>query len=269
MLLLTSPLSLAVESGSPLPFVAEAEFAASASLERGPSGEPAIKVTGGSARSSTTIIDCSAPKIETHQYVVRGQVKYEGVSGDGYLELWNNFGSKGKFFTRSLGEWGAMRKIQGSSGWRQFELPFCAEPGMRPEKLTLNVVLPGAGTVVISQPSLFAIDLSDQWWSEPQAGLYGAALGSCLGILGAMIEIFASRQKMRSLTLELFAVGLTISSICLVVGLAAVVVQQPWHVYYSLLLGGGIGVCVLGGNLWNLLRRYRADELRRMAAVDA
>jgi hypothetical protein len=252
-----------------LPFIADAEFAASVSAETGPTGQPAIKVTGGSALRTTTIINCPAPAIETHQYVVRGQIKYESVSGGGYLELWNDFGAKGKFFTRSLAEWGAMRKIKGSSGWRQFELPFYAEPGMRPEKLTLNVVLLGTGTVVIAQPELFLIGTSSQWWSEPQAGLYGGVLGGCLGILGALIGILASRHKMRSLTLGLFAIGLTISSICLVVGLVAVVVQQPWHVYYPLLLGGVIGVCVLGGNLWNLLRRYQADELRRMAAVDA
>lgn len=267
MLLLTSRLSLAVESGSPLPFIVEAE--ASAAAETGPSGQPTIKVTGGSAPSTTTIVNCSAPAIETHQYVVRGKIKYDGVSRDGYLELWNGFGEKGKFFTRSLSEWGSMRKIKGTSTWREFELPFYAEAGMRPETLTLNVVLPGEGTVVVAQPALFAIDRSTQWWSEPQAGLYGAILGSCLGILGAMIGILSSRYQMRSLTLVLFGIGLTISGICLLAGLFAVVMQQPWHVYYPISLGGAIGSGVLGGNLWNLLYRYRADELRRMAAVDA
>ena len=33
------------------------------------------------------------------------------VAGDGYSELWNDFGPKGKFFTRSLAPWGKMRKL--------------------------------------------------------------------------------------------------------------------------------------------------------------
>lgn len=269
LILLLSRLTLADDSGAPLPFVAEAEVTADASSVMGPNGEPAIKVTGGLAPSTTLIVSCSAPAIETHQYVVRGQIKYDGVSGDGYLELWSDFGDKGSFFSRSLADWGAMKKINGSSNWREFELPFHAEPGTRPQALTLNVVLPGAGTIVVARPTLFPIDTSRQWWSASLAGRYGGVLGSCLGILGAAIGILSTMHTTRLLIFALFAVGLAGSGIFLVAGLVGVCMQQPWHVYYPLLLIGIIGVSVLGGNLWNVLHRYRGDELRRIAAVDA
>lgn len=269
MFLLTVEPSQAVEQDHALPLLMDNELASNVKIATGPNAQSAVEVIGETAKSTTTIVNCPAPAISTHDYVVRGQVKYEGVTGDGYLELWNDFGSKGKFFTRSLADFGAMRKLTGTSKWRSFELPFHAEPGLRPEKLTLNVVLPGAGTVVVSQPILVAIDTSSQWWSEQQAGLLGAVGGCVLGGLGAAIGCLASWGKAKRLTLGLFVFALVIGGISLVAGLIAVAVHQPYHVYYPLLLGGIICVLVFGGNFWNLQHRYRADELRRIAAVDA
>jgi hypothetical protein len=261
--------SRGAEKTSALPLLDAAELSPNATPAAGPAGQPAIQVIGGAEMSRTTVVNCPAPSIPTDRYVVRGRVKYEHVFGDGYLELLSDFGSKRIFFTRSLAEFGAMRKLKGDSQWRAFELPFFADPGMRPEKLTLNVVLPGVGTVVVTEPTLVVVDTSNQWWSEEQANLYGGIAGGCLGVLGTLIGCLAAWGKMRRLTLVLFTFGLVVGGGALVAGLAAVACRQPWHVYYPLLLVGVIGVGVLGGNLWNLLRRYRADELRRIAAVDA
>jgi hypothetical protein len=269
MLLLSVEASRALEPDHPLALLTGDELAPNAKAVAGPGGQAAIEVRGETGKSTTTIVNCTAPTISTHQYVVRGQVKYDSVAGDGYLELWNDFGPKGKFFSRSLGEFGAMRKLNGTSSWRKFELPFFAEPGMQLEKLTLNVVLPGAGTVTVAQPVLFTIDRSHDWWTEQQAGLFGAIYGGLVGTLGAVIGCLAGWGKAKRLTLGLFAFGIAISAISLAAGLIALSLHQPWHVHYPMLLGGIIGVSVLGGNLWNLLRRYRADELRRIAAVDA
>jgi len=226
-------------------------------------------VVGGEGKTTSTIVRCPAPAISSHQYVVRGQVKYDGVVGDGYLELWNDFGSKGKFFSRSLAERGPMGQLKGTSGWRKFELPFYAEEGMRPESLTLNVVLPGAGNVTVTQPTIAVLDTSSQWWSEPKSGLIGGIFGSLVGVLGAAIGCLSGMRKAKHLTLGLFAFTITMGAIALIAGLVAVTCRQPWHVYYPLLLGGIIDVAVLGGNLLPVLRRYQADELRRLQALNA
>jgi len=268
-LLLLVQASPAAEKLDVLPLLAPSELADNAKTTTGPSGQPAIQATGGEAKTATPVLNCPAPEISSHDYVVRGQVKYDSVVGDGYLELWNDFGAKGKFFTRSLADFGAMRKLKGTSNWRKFELPFHAEPGMRPEKLTLNVVLPGAGTVIVAQPTLATIDISNQWWTEQQAGLYGAIIGSLIGIMGAVIGCLAGLRRAKQLTLGLFGLNIVLGVIAIIIGAIAVLCRQPWHVYYPLLLVGIIDVGVLGGNLWNLLRRYRGDELRQMAAADA
>ncbi|MEN6558905.1 MAG: hypothetical protein ABFC54_12065, partial [Thermoguttaceae bacterium] len=57
--------------------------------------------------------------------------------------------------------------------------------------------------------------------------------------------------------------------VSLVVGLVAVVLGQPYAVYYPLLLGGTILAAVFGGNFPMLHRRYQQIELRKMAAMDA
>jgi hypothetical protein len=261
--------SRASDGDVPLEFLAPPELASQAMPAKGPADQPAVEVTGGATVSTTTILVCNDPPVSTERYAVRGKIRYEGVAGDGYLELWNDFGPQGKFFTRSLASWGGLQKLSGTSNWRDFELPFYANPGMKPRQLTLNVVLPGAGKVVVMEPQLIAANSSTEWWTELQAGWIGGGLGSALGVLGALIGVFSSRGKLRGFTLSLFGVGLAVGSALLLAGIVAVLGRQPWHVYYPLLLVGVIDVAVLGGNLWMLLGRYRNDELRRITAVDA
>jgi hypothetical protein len=62
--------------------------------------------------------------------------------------MWNHFGGK-SFFSRTLGDGGPTVKITGSSDWRVFFLPFSHGQGMKPDRLEVNLVLPGKRTVTI------------------------------------------------------------------------------------------------------------------------
>jgi hypothetical protein len=55
----------------------------------------------------------------------------------------------------------------------------------------------------------------------------------------------------------------------LLAGLVALMLGQPYGVYYPLLLGGIITAAVCGGNYPVLRRRYDQIELRKMSAMDA
>ena len=57
-------------------------------------------------------------------YVVHGQVQYNDVEGVAYLEMWNVMPDGNRYFSRTLSEYGTMRKIQGTSEWRDFALFF-------------------------------------------------------------------------------------------------------------------------------------------------
>ena len=99
------------------------------------------------------------PPVTANFYAVAGQVKYEGVDGVGYLEMWNTFpsnapgGPERSFFSRTTGETmgDAMDGLRGTSDWRPVILPFnAAGAGARPTSLTVNLVLPAGGTVYLA-----------------------------------------------------------------------------------------------------------------------
>ena len=109
------------------------EMAPRVTAVRGPNDEPAIEVIGGPKGGTYALAVAELPRISSPDYVLRGRVKYGDVAGDGYLELLNDFADRGTFFTRSLAESGLLGKLNGTSDWRDFELPFHAQPGMVPK----------------------------------------------------------------------------------------------------------------------------------------
>ena len=123
MLILLVPLA-AAHANDPaalLTLLPPAELESQATATAGPSGEPAVQVTGSDKRTVTKLIVIDAPKLASDSNVIRGQVKYDGVVGDGYLELQTDFGGWGTYFPRSRGDKGLTRTIKGSSDWREFE----------------------------------------------------------------------------------------------------------------------------------------------------
>ena len=78
----------------PLELSPAADVGNQATAAKGPAGEPAIEVTGGTKASTATLIDCDLPEFSLHEYVLRGKVKYSGAVGDGYLELWSELGTR-------------------------------------------------------------------------------------------------------------------------------------------------------------------------------
>jgi hypothetical protein len=56
--------------------------------------------------------------------------------------------------------------------------------------------------------------------------------------------------------------------VAVLVGAVAWLRDQPYGVYYPLLLGGALGAGIFGAMLGSLERRYAEVELRRMRAAD-
>ena len=59
------------------------------------------------------------------------------------LEMWVHFGS-GQYFSKGLND-----PIKGKSDWKSIQTPFIFQKGQNPEKVTLNLVINGQGTVWI------------------------------------------------------------------------------------------------------------------------
>jgi hypothetical protein len=111
-----------------------------------------------------------------------------------------------------------------------------------------------------------------EWFTQTQSvyiGAFGGAgVGVLGGILGPMAGVLAPRGKAKGLVLGLHGTVVVLGVIVLIAGIVAVSTGQPRHVWYPLLLGGGILTCVMGGLFPVVLGRYRAAEQRRMQAAE-
>ena len=80
--------------------------------------------------------------IENTRLVYQAQVKSD-LDGQAYLEMWAHIDGQA-YFSRGLNA-----TISGRSDWKQIQTPFMFQRGQRPEKITLNLVINGKGTVWI------------------------------------------------------------------------------------------------------------------------
>lgn len=108
------------------------------------------------------------------------------------------------------------------------------------------------------------------WWTQQQAGWIGGMAGCLFGISGAVLGGLAGylvpRGKHLALVLGGFLALFVVAGISLLVGAWAIMRGQPHHVWYPLVLIGGIGVTVIGPQFLILRSRFRQAELRRFDA---
>jgi hypothetical protein len=233
-----------------------------------------IEVSGTAAASTHTVLVLEQPVLEGTSFAVRGEVRTVDVQGAGYLEMWTHFPDGNRYFSRTLADDGPLAKLAGSSE-RPFLLPFQSRPDApAPTRLVINVVLPGAGQVELTDLHYVAsLDASGAsvpgaWWSERAGGWIGAGLGSVFGLAGGAIGLLVSLGRARGLAMTLLGALLAIGGAGLAAGLVALCVGQPYAVFYPLLLCGAIALPLALVGRRVAQQRYQADELRRMRAMD-
>jgi hypothetical protein len=236
-----------------------------------------LRITNESGPLRAHLFDIAKPPIGTPFYRLEGEIRYEAVEGTGYLEMWNHFGGGVSAFSRTLADGGPLGSLRGTSTWRTFSLPFNAT-GTRnaPERLEVNLQLPGAGTVYLRGLKLiemtsFAIGgtASNAWWSDRAAAWVGGLGGGVLGCLGAFLEWSAARGRGRRFVLAASRALLGLGIACLTAGIIAIALRQPYGVWYVLLLGGLLCTGIFAVRLRKYQARYDEVELRRISALDA
>ncbi len=73
----------------------------------------------------------------------------ENLEGTAYLEMWCHFPGGGQYFSRGLDS-----VTSGTSGWQPIATRFLLEEGQKPDRVTLNLVINGRGTVWIDDVRL-------------------------------------------------------------------------------------------------------------------
>ncbi len=108
-----------------------------------------VKVEGsGSIRVTTawpTVVCLAEVKgldVENAKLVYRAKVKTT-LEGEAFLEMWAHVGG-GQYFSRGMND-----TAKGKSEWKSIQTPFLFQKGQKPEKVTLNLVINGKGTVWI------------------------------------------------------------------------------------------------------------------------
>jgi len=237
------------------------------------------KTVEGSAgrRTVVTVLAVTDPGITARRYSLSGRIRYEGVEGRGFLEMWSYFPNRGRFFSRTLGP-GNMRPLSDSSGWREFVLPFFITDAAfpPPEKLVLNVVLPGSGKFEIGPVLLREfgenedpMQVPGQWWGQTGAGLIGGLGGALIGCIGALLGTLSSRGRARRFVLAAMWLCIVVGAVTLGAGVYALAVAQPYEVYFPLLLLGGVSLAINAGLYRPVANRYVTLELRKMHAQDS
>jgi hypothetical protein len=231
--------------------------------------EGAVEVTSSGTGRTFPLVAIADPVIRGNAYALTGRVRYRGVAGVGFLEMWSVFADGGRYFSRTVAGDGPQARISGDSEWRDFELPFYLNGSKRPVRLELDLVLPGAGRVWIGPLELTVPGTaSSAWWSDRTGGLIGAVAGSLIGITGAILGVLIARGRGRRAVLTTMVALSIAGSALLVAGAVALALSQPYAVSFPLILGGMILIAVFGPGYHRARRAYEEVELRRMRAMD-
>ena len=252
-------------------------------------GRTVLKIENtNSAPLRVSLLTIENPKITTGRYALVGEVKYENVQGDGYLETWNHFpahevdGEKkepGKYFSRTLGATGPMAKIVGTSTWRDFILPFNAmNTPVPPSKIEFNLFLPAEGTVYLSPVRLLEYKnepfggaggfTTPGWWSHRAAGWIGGLGGALFGCLAGLMALLASKGRARAFVIGSSKFMLVFGAISLAAAAVALAQRQPYEVWFPLLLLGGLLMLIIPTRMRDFQRNYEQLEMRRIASLD-
>jgi len=156
---------------------------------------------GAAAGATHSLASLEAPGVGGPVYALRGRVRSQGVEGIAYLEMWSDFGERGRFFSRTQAAAGPMAGLSGDQEWREFLLPFFPEQ-MKPERLEINVVFPAGGKLWLDSLELVQYQSKDEVSAVLGAaggGRFGAGplwlgVGVGIGVSAALITVFLRRR---------------------------------------------------------------------------
>lgn len=102
-------------------------------------GQSSIKIT---TRYPTTVClgEVSGLDLENATLIYSARVKSQ-LDGTALLEMWVQVDS-GRYFSRGLNS-----TVKGNSDWRTIQTPFIFQKGQKPDRITINLIINGTGTV--------------------------------------------------------------------------------------------------------------------------
>jgi hypothetical protein len=104
-------------------------------------GKGSVKIT---THWPTTVClgEVSGLQVENATLVYKSKVKSD-LNGSAYLEMWAHLNG-GQYFSRGTND-----MVSQKTDWKTIQTPFTFQKGQKPDKVTLNLVINGTGTVWI------------------------------------------------------------------------------------------------------------------------
>lgn len=232
------------------------------------------------------LLEIRSPAIDQPIYGIRGKLRYEGVLGEGYLELVSDFvkpiRGQSSSSVRTFADSGPAELLRGDSDWREFVLATTLEPPvegtvdavlLRPERLHLGLVLVGKGVVRLKGLELFQYSTGlplpategVNWWSERKTIEIWSGIATSATVLCFVYAVLAFFGRTTFVEEWLPKCMLIFSLVLLAVGGYAVVTRQPRHVFSPMLIVGSTLFCgaVLELRRLNSLRKSGVDAVER------
>jgi hypothetical protein len=115
--------------------------------------------------------------------------------------------------------------------------------------------------------------MSEPWFDQnvfgAMVGAVGGGVGGSLGGLwGAMVGVFAPQGKARAVLIPIGWCLVATGILSLAFGLYALVVGQPFGIWYGPLLIGIVLTVVIGGLMPVVYKRYAEADARRLQAEE-
>ncbi len=112
----------------------------------------------------------------------------------------------------------------------------------------------------------------DAWFDERTAGILGGVIGGLIGIWGGVVVGGMSwwyiQKGLKKLAYSLWGVTVSAGLILLLIGLAALWLGQPRHVWWLFLLGGAITLAVFGWMIFVFRARFAQRERQMLETHD-
>lgn len=112
----------------------------------------------------------------------------------------------------------------------------------------------------------------EPWWDQTTGIWIGAGVGSLIGLWGTVVGVagglLVPKGHGKGLVFGLLYAGLAVGLVVVVSGLTALVLGQPYHVWYPSTLPGALLLLLSVPFLFIMKARFREVELRKMQAQD-
>jgi uncharacterized membrane protein len=107
--------------------------------------------------------------------------------------------------------------------------------------------------------------VGDKMWFDAHiagliGGIFGGLIGVCGGIIGIIGGLFVRKGKYKKFTLTLSIALIVLGAISLIIGAIALIMRQPYHVWYPFVLVGGISTAVFFPLYFNMKKIYEQVE---------